>query len=96
MRIEPEIRENTMVSRTTYDFEKGETIPAIASFDDKGRIVPLYLRVNGISCRVLNYVQKSNNHRVLEYQCDVEDNGMRRWLHIKYCYAEGIWMMADK
>ncbi len=95
MRIEPEIRDNVMVSRTTYDIDKGETVPAIASFDDTGQIVPLYLRINGQSHRVLNYIRKNEGRRVAIYQCDIEDNGKRKWLRVKYCYEEGVWMVMD-
>lgn len=95
MKIAPEKRGNATISRFPYEYQKGETIPVIASFSDNGKVLPLYLRINEESYKVIECHEVDNNRSVAEFRCFIEDCGIRKEVRVKYFYAEAIWFIAS-
>lgn len=95
MIVTTEKRDNSIISKSIYDYECGEIIPAIASFDDKGIVVPLYFRINGDAYRVIEYKLINNEKQRVEYYCSIVDNGIKKQLKVQYWYSEAKWIMRN-
>lgn len=93
MIVNAETRDNSTISRNVYDFKNGNIIPAIASFDDKGVITPLYFRIDGESYKVLDYNLTDNAKQRAEYICSINDGGIKKRFKVQYWYAEAKWVM---
>ncbi len=69
----------------------GESVPAIASFNEKGEILPLYFKIDGVQLKVLHAKLVSNVSGHMEFACAVEDQGYEKQLRISYISGDHIW-----
>lgn len=53
--------------------ERREPIAVIVSFDAKGHIAPLWLRIAGYKFKVTSYVLKSARMGIYDYACKIID-----------------------
>ena len=78
------------VSYTTYDFSKVHIVPVIASFDTEGRMLPLYVRINGESLKVHSAWLQSEFSKFV-YRCQIIDQGILKPLVLTYHPHENVW-----
>ena len=96
MKVGPTVRGNQTISSGVLDSASGETVPVIASFDDKGKIAPLYLRIKGDSHKVLRYsILNKSTVSMVVYECMVEDKGFMKPLILKYYIKERVWLIPE-
>lgn len=96
MRVSPTLRDNATIITDPLHSEPGETIPVIASYDDKGRVAPLYFRINGESHKVLRYVVLNKAlGKIITYECTIEDNGYMKPLIVRYYPEISTWVIPD-
>ena len=70
------------------------TVPVIASFSTNGEIRPLYVRINGVSLKVMQCTSHMNYGHPT-FDCVVDDFGIAK--NIKICYhpTSYSWMVID-
>lgn len=96
MRVAPTKRDNATIHIDPLHSEAGNTIPVIASYDEKGRVAPLYFRINGESHKVLRYVVLNNSFgKIITYECTIEDNGFMKPLIVKFYPEVSTWVIPD-
>lgn len=84
-----------IVSRCAFDYKPYTAVPVIASFDVKGHVAPLYVRLNGDSHRILSYwIRNSAFVNTIEFSCKIEDNGIEKPLLLMYYCSEATWVIA--
>lgn len=72
----------------------GKKLSAIASFDTEGRMIPLYIRAEGVSLKVEHYVVRSDRNNTIEYDVTVDDGGTRKQIRIAYSTYERLWRLV--
>ncbi len=78
------------VSYTSYDHSNTIIVPVIASFDTKGHICPLYVRIKGCSFKIQSsWLQSSLSCSV--FQCGILDGKAVKPLALTYHPAEKVW-----
>ncbi len=83
----------TIVSYTNFDYTGEKLIPVIASFDTRGNVRPLYVRMEGSSRKVYSFSVLSRFHNVLEFRCMVEtqDGKGKAPLQLTYYFEDKVW-----
>ena len=66
-------------------------IPVIASFDSKGKIKPLYLRINGERYKVLTCIDRGFEFTHLAYDITIENYGKAVPLTLGFWMDGCIW-----
>ena len=85
------------VSKRVMDYELYRAVPVIASFDTQGKIAPLYVRLNGLSKRVLSYwIRNAGFVNTIEFSCKIEDDGYEKPIILKYYYDESTWVIKKE
>lgn len=70
------------------------TVPVIASFSTDGKIRPLYVRINGVSLKVmqctphLNYIHPT-------FDCVVDDFGIAKNVKLSYSVTTHSWLVVN-
>lgn len=82
-----------IVSHSNYDIGHRATIQVIASFNEGGDILPLYLKVDGLQLRVLSAKLRSETFHEKAFICTVEDGDFHRDIKLYYHKSECIWSM---
>lgn len=82
-----------MVSYTNYDFISHNKVSVIASFDTKGHVHPLYIRIGEGSYKVHSFWLKPSFRGVLEFRCEIEDGRKLKSLILEYHQNENIWLI---
>lgn len=75
---------------------KLQPIAVIASFDAKGNIAPLWLRIAEYKLKVESYVLKECKMERYDFFCNVIDNNTRKEVEILFCAREGMWYYLEK
>jgi hypothetical protein len=83
------------VSYNNHDIRKVSVVPVIASFDSEGHIKPLYVRIDGMSCRVLSYWIKSTFINFVAFNCMVQVGELAKPVTLTYFIDETIWTMPN-
>lgn len=70
---------------------ENKCIPVIASFDTKGHICPLYVRLNGQKCKVESYWLKPSYYQSTIFCCKVIDGSYEKIIDITYHHGSQTW-----
>ena len=82
------------VSHGLNDCPHIQVVPVISSFDCNGHVLPLYVRINGVSLKVHKAVLTSEStFCILNYRCEVIDNNQLKPLKLTYHAKEFKWSM---
>lgn len=73
-----------------------EPIAVIASFDAKGNIAPLWLRIAGYKFRVTSYVLKRAQMGMYDYVCKIIDENLEKEVNIFYNARDSLWYYVEK
>lgn len=79
------------VSHTTYDFYNSKIVTAIATFDTKGHVLPLYLGIDGVSYKVHSAWEKPSFHNNLTFHCEIIDGDYKKPVIVTYHKTEDVW-----
>lgn len=71
--------------------ENREAIAVIASFDSKGNIAPLWLRIAGYKFKVESYVIKKAQMGIYTFVCSIIDNDIQKEVVIYFNARDGLW-----
>lgn len=82
------------VSYNSYDISGEAIVPVIASFDASGNIIPLYVRINGESFRILSSTLVCSLG-LISFNCQVENYGVAKPLTLTYHPRESVWTMKS-
>lgn len=75
---------------------KPNTIPVVASFDGKGNLLPLYVRINGESYKIENCSLKCDKQQTLVYTCQTIDHGIMKQFFLCYSKENCTWTWTEK
>lgn len=70
------------------------TVPVIANFSTNGDIRPIYVRINGISLKVIQCVPHMNYVHPT-FDCIVDDSGIAKNIRISYNPSCHVWMVVN-
>lgn len=74
-------------------YPKHKTVPVICSFDDRGQMRPLYVRINGEAFKICSSQEKTSFSHASVFQCEIADHGILKSLTLEYRYREHLWLM---
>jgi len=66
-------------------------VPVISSFDTSGKIMPLYIRLEGEQYKIYNPILKDSNMSILSFQCEVMDCDRVKPITLHYHIKEHTW-----
>lgn len=66
-------------------------VPIIASFSDKGKICPLYIKVDGERYHIESYRVINNIHPWLSFQCRITANNLRKEFELSFHEELHLW-----
>lgn len=84
------------VSRTSFDYKEIEIIPVIAGFDEDGKVIPIYVKINGEKLKVADYWVKSKFAGITEYHCKLLYKDAKMPIVISYYSEESVWVTPRK
>lgn len=70
-----------------------QDISVIASFDTKGTITPIYLRIDGEKFHVASSVIMHRAAEFVQFKAFIEDNDNLRQVTIIFTFKSGIWSL---
>lgn len=79
------------ISYGLHDCTHIKPVSVISSFDAKGHILPLYVRIEEESLKIYNAYQIDSNMRVLNFNCEVMDGNRVKSLKLSYHIADLTW-----
>ena len=82
---------SAFVSYTSFDHKVTAIIPVIASFDSKGHICPLYVRLGRSSYKVGEFFVNSRYSGITEFRCRIADGNLEKPLQLTYYSNENMW-----
>ncbi len=68
-----------------------ESLQAIVSFNEEGKMLPLYFKINGVQLKVLTAKETGGVAGQIEFACTVEDQGYAKPLNVAYITGECKW-----
>ena len=83
-----------IISKNDYDYYPNDIVPVIASFDSEGHIAPLYVRINGESCRVKSYWVSATFRNSIDFKCKVIHGDYLKPLALTYHVQANMWTIA--
>lgn len=84
-----------VVLRNLNECKHLKIVPVISSFDSKGNIVPLYLRVDGVSLKIYNPFLYESTYERLTFQCDVLDYNRVKQIRLSYHIEKHLWSVVN-
>lgn len=85
-----------MVSNTSYDYMPHTIVSVIASFDTKGHVRPLYVRIGEESYKVHSSWLKPSFRGILEFRCQIVDGDSLKPLILEYHQSENVWIIPNR
>lgn len=79
------------ISGNSYDFKAVTPVPVIASFDTHGHILPLYVRLDGISYKICSCRADRKFSGIVEFCCRLYDGNSIKILTLTYYKKEDVW-----
>lgn len=79
------------VSYTTFDHAPAAPVPVIASFDGRGNIRPLYVRIGPEALKIHSARLRSASSGVVVYDCRVIDGDYQKPVTLVYHLKERLW-----
>ena len=72
-------------------------IPVIASFDSSGRILPLYVRLNNESFKILSCKKRPAKETWLmpDYECRIDNHGYMSYIYLTYDPRDSTWSLVE-
>ena len=81
-----------VASSRSSDFILGEKVPVIVTFDTKGNLKPLFVRIDNFSLKVVSYMPlQTFSRNISEFECEVADGFRRIPIQLSYCKDENLW-----
>jgi len=80
-----------LISYGLQDCPHLKPVSVISSFDAKGNILPLYVRLEEESLKIYNAYQLASTMRVLNFNCEVMDGDKVKPLKLSYHIADLTW-----
>lgn len=80
-----------LISKNYFDCAGTVIVPVIASFNTDGKIMPLYVRIQGISYKIDSSWMYSNFISTVDFNCKVIDGDSLKPLILTYHRREGVW-----
>lgn len=84
------------VSNTTHDYETLEHVPVIASFNQNGQILPIYVGIDEQRFKIVSAVVRAGFSNILEFNCQISDGNYIKPIRLKYFKDDGIWALKRK
>ena len=84
------------VSHSLSDTPGREVIPTIASFDTKGNMQPLYIRINDLEYKILSCFTKNKNNSYIEFECQIQDYDRLKRICLCYSFFEHVWFLDKR
>ncbi len=81
------------VSANGSDVSNLINVPVIAAFNSKGKVHPLYVRIQNDSYQILEYYSAKTYMNVEEFHCQVQSGRYKKALTLLYFKTEDIWAM---
>ncbi len=82
---------HAIISHSTFDYDANSTVSVIVSFDTDGHIAPIYIRIGESSCKVNSFWISQKFRNVLDYHCNVIDDGVLKPILLSYHKSEDVW-----
>ena len=86
----------SQASYNSHDYVPVDIVPVIASFDDKGHIAPLYVRIDGCSYKVSSYWVKTSFSNSIAFNCQLIDNDSLKPVMLTFFQDENIWTIPKR
>ena len=80
-----------LISKNYFDCAGTVIVPVIASFNTDGKIMPLYVRIQGISYKIDSSWMYSNFISTVDFNCKIIDGDSLKPLILIYHRKEGLW-----
>lgn len=80
-----------IISRNSVDVYNTDIVSVITSFDTEGRIKPLYVRIGEDSLKIHSSWQKSSLGKMIDFQCQVIDQGILKPLILTFHLDVLVW-----
>lgn len=84
-----------IISYNAYDHSSIKIVPVIASFNDDGKIKPLYIGLHGTCYKVDSYWVRNSFVNHIEFHCKIIDGPMLKPILITYYIKECIWTVPN-
>ena len=81
-----------IISKSNVDYNS-LIVPVIASFDSKGHITPLYIRINGESYKIESAYESVHFLDAITFSCTVVEEGALKPLTVSYHKRQGMWII---
>ena len=84
------------VSYNSHDYMPVDVVPVVASFDSKGHIAPLYVRICGHIYKVDSYWIKKSFANSIAFNCMLRDGDTLKPILLTYFQDETLWTVPKK
>ena len=84
-----------IVSKDNYDGMGVKKISVIASFDNKGNVSPLYVRIGEDSWKVKSFSLKTENKNILIFGCNVFFDNEVRPVTLSFHRNDNVWTIPE-
>lgn len=81
-------------SRSIFDCTHVSALPVIASFSKEGKIQPLYIRIDGLSFKILTFVIRQSTAAGVSFECTVLDENLCKTIYLYYSLHEHAWFLS--
>lgn len=79
------------VSYTSFDYDHHKIVTAIATFDTKGHVMPLYIGIDGVSYKIHSAWMKPAFKNHLTFHCEIIDGDCIKPVELSYHKTEDVW-----
>lgn len=73
-----------------------QTVPVICSFDCKGNIQPLYIRIDDKAFKIQSSYKKHSVFHTTIFQCEIVDCDQLKPLILEYRHREHLWLIPKQ
>ena len=84
------------VSRNSFDYKNIEIVPVIAGFDENGKVIPIYVKIQGKKLKVTEFWVKSKFAGISEYHCKIMNGDTEFPLLLSYYNEESLWVIPHR
>ena len=84
-----------ILSQNSHDYLAVRIVPVIASFNDDGKIKPLYVGISGERYKVESFWVRRSFANQIEFSCKIIVGNTLKTLIMTYYMHECIWTIPD-
>lgn len=84
------------VSRNSFDYKPVEIVPVIAGFDNDGKIIPLFVKLDGEKIKIDSYWVKSRFAGITEFRCKIIREDVMYPLVLTFYSEESVWTIPKR